>query len=342
MLIAENLGKTYETTDWTGFLKRKRTKVEAVKDVSLEIRKGQIIGLLGINGAGKTTMIKMLSTLLLPTAGSISVDGLDGVRNSMEVKRKINMVAGGERMVYWRLTSRENLWYYGQLYGLDNKLLKARINKLLEMVGLSEKQDVPVERFSKGMKQRLQIARGLINNPDYIFMDEPTLGLDAAIARELRGYVGKLASNEGKSILLTTHYIQEVEELCEYVYVMDKGTVIAQGTPKELAFMGMENKVLCVELHQNSELLHQSLTEACRSIERDCHIQWDALNMSYTITSNTDLGCVVSKVLLEQKAPFKKFYNQEPGLEDAIIKLARRDANELFHESSESGDEKTA
>lgn len=326
MLIAEHLSKTYETTDWKGFLKRKKTRVEAVRDVSLEIREGQIIGLLGINGAGKTTTIKMLSTLLLPTSGHINVDGLDGVKDAMEVKKRINMVTGGERMIYWRLTARENLWYYGQLYGVSGKVLEERIQKLLAMVGLSDKQDIPVERFSKGMKQRLQIARGLINDPGYIFMDEPTLGLDASIAKELREYVKWLAANDGKSILLTTHYIQEVEELCEYVYVMDKGEVIVQGTPRELALMGMENKVLCLELHENHELLHTSLTEACRGMERDCSIAWDDRNKAYTITSKKDLSGVVTRVLLEQQAAFKKFYHKEPSLEDTIIKLARRGA----------------
>ncbi|HYE82273.1 MAG TPA: ABC transporter ATP-binding protein [Clostridia bacterium] len=326
MLIAENLGKTYETKDWSGFLRRKCTQVEAVKDVSLEMQKGQIIGLLGINGAGKTTTIKMLSTLLQPTKGRIDVDGLDGVKDAMKVKKRINMITGGERMIYWRLTARENLWYYGQLYGIENRLLEARIQKLLSMVGLSDKQDIPVERFSKGMKQRLQIARGLINNPGYIFMDEPTLGLDAAIARELREYVKDLARNDGKAILLTTHYIQEVEELCEYVYVMDKGAVIVQGTPKELALMGIENKVLCLELNENHELLHASLTDACMSIEKDCLILWDDKNKTYTITSRQDMSGIVTRVLLEQQAPFRNFYHQEPSLEDAIIKLSRRGA----------------
>lgn len=324
MLIAEHLGKTYETKTWSGFLRRKNTSVEAVRDVSLELCKGQIIGLLGINGAGKTTTIKMLSTLLLPTAGRIDVDGLDGVKDAMMVKKRINMITGGERMIYWRLTARENLWYYGQLYGVDNKLLEARIQKLLAMVGLSEKQDIPVERFSKGMKQRLQIARGLINDPSYIFMDEPTLGLDAAIARELRAYVRELAVREGKSILLTTHYIQEVEELCEYVYVMDKGSVVAQGTPKELALMGMENKKLCLELHENHELFHASLTEACTSMEKSCDIHWDDKNREYTIISKRDLSEAVARILLEHRTPFKKFYYEEPSLEDTIIKLSRR------------------
>ena len=324
MLIAEHLSKTYETSDWNGFLRRKKTRVEAVKDVSLSMHQGQIIGLLGINGAGKTTTIKMLSTLLLPTTGRITIDGLDGVKDAMEVKKKINMIAGGERMIYWRLTARENLWYYGQLYGIDNKLLEARIQKLLSMVGLSEKQDIPVERFSKGMKQRLQIARGLINDPSYIFMDEPTLGLDASIAKELREHVKDLACKEGKSILLTTHYIQEVEELCEYVYVMNKGTVIQQGTPKELALMGMENKILYLELYENHELFHTSLTEACVSLEADCSILWDDKNKAYTITSNRDLSSAVTRVLFEQQIAFKNFYHQEPSLEDAIIKLSRR------------------
>jgi len=305
MLIAEHLSKTYETKDWNGFLKRKKTQIEAVKDVSLEMHKGQIIGLLGINGAGKTTTIKMLSTLLLPTKGHIDVDGLDGVKDSMTVKKRINMITGGERMIYWRLTARENLWYYGQLYDIDNKLLDERIQRLLDMVGLKEKQDIPVERFSKGMKQRLQIARGLINDPDYIFMDEPTLGLDASIAKELREYIRDLAFKRGKSILLTTHYINEVEELCEYVYVMDK-------------------KTLCIELHENHELLHAGLTEACMSIEKNCSIQWDSKNMTYTITSRRDLSETVTRVLLEHRASFRNFYHQEPSLEDAIIKLARR------------------
>lgn len=323
MLKAENIGKIYETTDWKGF-KIIKNRVEAVKSVNLEIQKGQIIGLLGINGAGKTTTIKMLSTLLKPTTGQICVDGLDAVKDAMTVKKRINMVTGGERMIYWRLTARENLWYYGQLYDVDNKVLKKRIDTLLAMVGLTDKQDIPVERFSKGMKQRLQIARGLINDPSYIFMDEPTLGLDAAIAKELREYVKKLAQDEGKSILLTSHYIHEVEELCEYVYVLDKGEVIVQGTPKQLAMVGMENKILYLELHENHQGLHDMLTAACKAEEAACTIEWDSDNKAYTISSQKDLSSPITKVLLAHQASFKKFYHQEPNLEDAIIKLARR------------------
>ncbi|MCK9905902.1 ABC transporter ATP-binding protein, partial [Frankia sp. Cpl3] len=170
---------------------------------SFQMAPGKIVGLLGINGAGKTTTIKMCTTLLEPTSGSITVDGLDVVKQDRQIKAIVNMIAGGERMLYWRLTGRENLVYFGSLYGLSGSSLHARISQLLKQVGLEEAADTPVERYSKGMKQRLQIARGLINDPKYIFLDEPTLGLDAPIARHLRQYVKELAQQQGKSILLT-------------------------------------------------------------------------------------------------------------------------------------------
>lgn len=323
MLKAENLGKVYHTSVGKGFFKREKVTVEAVKNLNLEIREGQIVGLLGINGAGKTTTIKMLSTLLAPTVGNISIDGMDAMKNATEVKKFINMVAGGERMIYWRLTGRENLWYYGQLYGVEEKVLKKRMEYLLELVGLTEKQDVPVERYSKGMKQRLQIARGLINDPRYIFMDEPTLGLDAAISKELREYVKQIAYKEGKSILLTSHYMQEVEELCEYIYILDHGTVIAQGTPKELAHLAREHKILCLELQSITDELHGDLNRICLSMEKNCSIQLDEKNKAYTITSTKDLSTEIAKVLLQHEVPIKKFYTQEPRLEDTIIKLSK-------------------
>jgi ABC-2 type transport system ATP-binding protein len=137
MLKVENLMKIYNTSVRKGLFKRERLVVEAVKGIDMELRKGQIVGLLGINGAGKTTTIKMLSTLLTPTSGKITIDGLDAVKNPLVIKKRINMVAGGERMIYWRLTGWENLWYYGQLYNIDNNELDKRIDYLLELVGLS-------------------------------------------------------------------------------------------------------------------------------------------------------------------------------------------------------------
>lgn len=147
---------------------------------------------------------------------------------------RINVISGGERNLYWRLTATENLQYFGSLYGLSGKELSERIRALLELVGITEAADTPVERYSKGMKQRLQIARGLINDPEYIFLDEPTLGLDIVIAKEIRKVVSELAEKENKGVLLTTHYISEAEELCDYIYVLDKGEIIAEGTKESL------------------------------------------------------------------------------------------------------------
>lgn len=235
MIQAEHLSKTYVLKEKSHlFGKKKVRQISAVSDISLEIPKGKITGVLGINGAGKTTTIRMLASLITPTSGSLTMDGVDAVKNHLWVKERINMISGGERNLYWRLTAQENLRYFGSLYGIGKKELEERIGELLKTVGLEEAKDIPVERYSKGMKQRLQIARGLINEPEYLFLDEPTLGLDILIAKEIRELIHSLAKERGKGILLTTHYISEAEELCDYIYVLDQGQIIARGTKEEL------------------------------------------------------------------------------------------------------------
>lgn len=235
MIQAEHLSKTYVLKEKSHlFGKKKVRQISAVRDISLEIPKGKITGVLGINGAGKTTTIRMLASLITPTSGSLTMDGVDAVKNHLWVKDRINMISGGERNLYWRLTAQENLRYFGSLYGIGKKELEERIGELLKTVGLEEAKDIPVERYSKGMKQRLQIARGLINEPEYLFLDEPTLGLDILIAKEIRELIHSLAKERGKGILLTTHYISEAEELCDYIYVLDQGQIIARGTKEEL------------------------------------------------------------------------------------------------------------
>jgi ABC-type transport system involved in cytochrome c biogenesis ATPase subunit len=168
-IIAEAVTKVYSNRKRQGWFRSVREEKVAVKDVSFRLPPGQVTGLLGLNGAGKTTTIKMLSTLLLPTAGRITVDGLDMQQHTTAIRKRVNMIAGGERMVYWRLTGRENLWYFAQLYDVEPRGLKERIDYLLQLVGLEDAADTVVERYSKGMKQRLQIARGLINDPTYLF-----------------------------------------------------------------------------------------------------------------------------------------------------------------------------
>ncbi len=320
MIIAKNLKKTYTTKVKKGFMRNQKQTVEAVKGINLQLKKGQIIGLLGINGAGKTTTIKMISTLLEPTSGTVTIDGEDVIRDKYAIKHRVNMVAGGERMIYWRLTGRENLWYFGQLYGIDDKALKERIDHLIVLVGLEDKQHIPVERYSKGMKQRLQIARGLINDPCYLFMDEPTLGLDAPIAKEIRTYIKHLATEQEKGILLTSHYIHEVEELCDYIYVLHDGRVILEGTAEELSASTFESSHTILEFSRYDDYIQTKIVDYTDS--KNFNLIMEANH--YRIESSYDITDELVQMIHDDKLPIKKFYVEKPKLEDTIIEIARR------------------
>ncbi len=323
MLIVDQVSKVYRLKKRVGLLRSEWQDVPAVNKLSFQIEPGKIVGLLGINGAGKTTTIKMCSTLLEPSGGSISVNGLDVVKQDRQVKSLVNMIAGGERMLYWRLTGRENLVYFGHLYGLSSSLLAERIPQLLKEVGIEEAADTPVERYSKGMKQRLQIARGLINDPKYIFLDEPTLGLDVAIAKHLRKYVKELVQAKGKAVLLTSHYIQEVEELCDDIYVIDKGRLIAHGTPERLTKSLFKESTLRVTLPQISESLAEGLRELMQSHVFSWEVQEAAEEgCELIIRSEADVTSPILALISSNKLPVLKLSSEHPKLEDAIVYLA--------------------
>lgn len=324
MIEARNLKKIYESKISKGLFRHEKVNFEAVKDVSIKIKEGEIVGLLGINGAGKTTTIKMLTTLLSPTLGEYFLDGIDAIKNPRIIKGKINMIAGGERMIYWRLTPVENLHYYGQLYGIPNNILKERIEYLLKLVGLYENKDKKVEEFSKGMKQRLQIARGLINDPNYIFMDEPTLGLDALTSKELREHVKMLTREKSKGILLTSHYMEEVEELADYIYVLDKGEIIKQGTVTELSKDVFTKIVYKLTLHNKPESFKNYMLKELSL--KDNTVEICNENNSYKITSSINLSLDISKICASKGAIMKEFYEIVPKLEDTIIRLAKKGA----------------
>ncbi|KUO74412.1 MAG: hypothetical protein APF77_06175 [Clostridia bacterium BRH_c25] len=226
-----DLKREYHTI--IGVLKREKTTVNALKGISFSVEKGEIFGLLGPNGAGKTSTIKILTTLLVPTSGQATVLGYKCFGEEKKLRKKINFIFGGERSLYWRLSAWDNLSYFCDLYSVDEKSKKKRIAKLLELVGLSDKAHYKVESFSKGMKQRLQIARGMVNDPEVLFLDEPTIGLDPLGAKTLRDII-RLLSSEGKTIVLTTHYMPEADELCDRIAVINKGKIIAMGEPGKL------------------------------------------------------------------------------------------------------------
>jgi ABC-2 type transport system ATP-binding protein len=212
-----------------GFLFREVTRTEALKGVDLRVEAGSIFGLLGPNGAGKTTLVKILSTLLLPTEGTALVLGHDVTKESSWLRPRIGLVLGGERGLYNRINARENLRYFADLYGIPPHEREERISAVLERVGLTDASERRVEEYSRGMKQKLHIARGILHRPQVLFLDEPTIGLDPKSARETRKLVRSLVT-DGVSILLTTHYMFEAEELCPELAVLSKGRIVARDT----------------------------------------------------------------------------------------------------------------
>jgi ABC-2 type transport system ATP-binding protein len=243
---ADRLRRTYRSR--TGWLRPQIKEVDAVKGVSFAVGKGELFGLLGPNGAGKTTTIKMLNTLLIPTAGTARIFGHDVVRETREVRRRIGYVFGGDRGLYERLSALDNLRYFAELYGVPPREQKARIGELLELVNLTGREQERVEGYSRGMRQRLHIARGLLHRPQVLFLDEPSIGVDPVAARDLRKTVADLAAN-GTTVLLTTHYMAEADELCDRIAVIAGGELCALGTPAELKHHADGRRVVEVEAY---------------------------------------------------------------------------------------------
>ncbi len=208
--------------------------LRAVDGLNLTIPEGEFFGLLGPNGAGKTTAIRMLCTLLEPTSGQALVNGYDAARQADAVRASIGVVFSSERALYWKLTGRENLAYYAALYHVPPEVCRRRIPELLELVELADRADEYVERYSSGMKQRLALAKALLNDAPVLLLDEPTVGLDPQSARHVRDFIRRLNREQGKTIILTTHYMEEADRLCDRVGVIDHGRIIALDRPASL------------------------------------------------------------------------------------------------------------
>ncbi|MEG7284029.1 sodium ABC transporter ATP-binding protein NatA [Bacillus sp. 0909A] len=220
-------------TDCSRRFTDKKKVVKAVRDVSLTIQKGEVVGILGENGAGKTTMLRMVATLLEPTQGTITVDGFDTAKQPAEVKKRIGVLFGGETGLYDRMTAKENLQYFGVLYGLNRHEIKARIEDLSKRFGMRDYMDRRVGGFSKGMRQKVAIARALIHDPDIILFDEPTTGLDITSSNIFREFIQQL-KREHKTILFSSHIMEEVQALCDSVIMMHSGEVIYRGALETL------------------------------------------------------------------------------------------------------------
>ncbi len=232
IISVEHLAKRYISKERKKGHRGKK-EVHALKDVSLAINDGEIFGLLGPNGAGKTTLIKCLTTLLLPTSGNASVNGYDVLRQEDLVRASIGCMLMGDRGLYWKLTGRENLDYFGALYHVPKDVRRKRIEDLITLLKLGDFVDRTVETYSAGQRMILAFAKALVNDAPILILDEPTVTMDVPTARELRHIVKEL-NRQGKTILYTTHLMHEAEELCDRVAIIDHGEIIALGTTRDL------------------------------------------------------------------------------------------------------------
>jgi len=313
---ARQLRKTYTTT--RGIFRRERVERAALRGVDLKIAPGELFGLLGPNGAGKTTMVKIFTTLLLPSSGSALVLGLDAVKEQWALRKRIGFVFGGERGLYWRLSGIDNLRYFADLYRIPPDVSRRRISELLERLDLSGRERDRVELYSRGMKQRLHLARGLLNDPEVLFLDEPTIGLDPVGARELRVIVRELA-DAGKTVFLTTHYMFEADAICDRIAVIRDGAIVAEGTPSSIKTVVrdqgiVEFEVVGMPVERLAGLRRLPGVTSVAISEHEL-AQVVTVHCARPAEVMTQLGVILDGIKLE------KVSSREPTLEDAYVQL---------------------
>lgn len=315
-IVAKHLCKVFNVTK--GVLRRTKTQVEAVKDVSFEVDYGELFGLVGPNGAGKTTTIKLLTTMLIPTSGTATVLGLDIEEDVTKIRERIGIVLGGERGLYTRVSAVDNLKYFADLYAVPVSIREKRIKELLQFMGLWDRAHDRVETYSKGMKQRLHLARGLINDPQLIFMDEPTIGLDPEIARETRNMIRELVE-KGKTILLTTHYMFEADELCKRVAIIRKGEIVALDTPSGLKKYVKDASVVEVEGFGMTEKEVSSFRELPEVLAVSADLSENKQVLRIQTPKGSEIISEVQEILKNSRIYDLKI--KEPTLEDAYLRL---------------------
>ena len=307
--------------------------VVALDGVDLDVESGELFGLLGPNGAGKTTLIKILTTLLTPTSGTARIFGFDVEKDTKRIRRIMNMVAGGEQSGYGILTVREQLWMFSQFYGLPSKDGWSRTDALIDRVGLAEKRLARVSTLSTGERQKMNLARGLMNDPWVLFLDEPTLGLDVAAARSLRELIVEWkAAVPGRTILLTTHYMAEADELCDRIAIVDHGRILAMGTPEELKKRVQRESIFRVELDRLDggpaalADLPGVVSASAAVDEGEGERQTVAVNL--VLADDSALGAVVGAVG-GKGATILGLRKSEPTLEDVFVELVGRGFGEV-------------
>lgn len=317
--------------------KRKDEPIErvALGGVSLHVVRGGLFGLLGPNGAGKTTLIKILSTLLLPSSGMALVDGLDVTKDVIEIRRRISMVSGGETSGFGLLTVEENLWMFARFYGLTNADAKRRIDEMLEVVGMADRRRAKISDLSTGLRQKMNFIRGFISDPDIIFLDEPTLGLDVTAARDVRNFVKRwLQQNPDRTILLTTHYMAEADELCDRLAIIDSGKLLVEDTPGGLKKRVQGEALFVLKVAPLGKPVEGDRIEDVPGVQRLTVTDHDAhVELTMALAGEDALPGVLAH-LSRRGAGLVSLEKREPTLEDVFIQLVGRRLSESTGEDA--------
>ncbi len=295
----------------------------AIEDISFQINEGELFGFLGPNGAGKTTLIRILCTTVLPTSGTAYLNGYDVVKDQYQVRNIIGLVTSDERSFFWRLTGRQNLEFFAALYNIPKNEIRKRIDEMLKLLELNEIADNRFKDYSTGTKQKMAIARGLINNAKIILMDEPTKGLDVETADILRSFIkNKLIGEDKRTVLLTTHHLHEAEKICDKIAIIDRGKIKAFGTLEELRNTLIKTKQIHLELNNYPANLFEIINKIDGVIEikkeqnknrHDCFV-------IETIADKPVLGGILTH-LVNKGIEIKDCFSQESSLEEIFKKI---------------------
>lgn len=300
-------------------------KLIALENANIKIHQGELFGLLGPNGAGKTTLIKILSTLLLPNSGTALVDGIDVVKYPEKVRRKINMVCGGEQCGYGILTVRETLWMFSQFYGIPNKVVHRRIDQLLKILKMEEFARTKIGKLSTGLRQKLNFMRGFVCDPKIMFLDEPTLGLDVQIARDVRAYIRTwMKENPERTVLLTTHYMAEADELCDRIAIIDKGKVLVCDTPQNLKKSLAKETVFRIEVPLSANRMEKfGQIPGVKQFAYEHRSHLGRTELKFILEEESAISNV-TEFLSHNGSKIISLSKMEPSLEDVFVGLVGR------------------
>ena len=307
---AEGIFKTFRS-GWRG-----KTRKEVLKGIDLQIKEGEIFGILGPNGAGKTTLLSILSTLLLPDRGKVQILGIDALTNGAQIRERVNISSGNANFL-WSLTVKENLHFYAMLYGLVGRQREEKVDALIDLLELREHQNVLFDRISTGMKQRLSLAKCLLNDPDVLFLDEPTVGLDPNAAARIREEIHSIQKERKMTVLLTTHNMREAESLCGRIAFLKEGEILTTGTAEALKRMVRVGDVVRIEFQ--GTISEDDLLRADGVINHSI-----SRNLCEIIVDDGErrLGPLVA-VLSQGGADIRKVTLRQTDMEDVFIEFAK-------------------